>query len=458
MRTLPGAGPPIEDAVILASPGAGRAVAGLPNLERITLTVLEADVRRVLILTPDVAASRSLLRAEAFSRAELSLVEAASEAEAEQLRRIAEAGRTFVVLHAQLAIDPHGVLRLVAAAQAQSEPGPLLLRVRRDPPHGAPYLGIRLDGTRAVALDAQAGDCLALAGVVPAMAALSLSGGGAAAMEALAAETSRWLESGPVQTFQPAGGHLSLLGDLADYESADAALVRSAGKETDGIVSRTINRRVSTTLSRWLVRTRVTPNALTLVTLAVGLAAGWALAQGGEWSFVAGTLLYHLNSTIDGCDGEIARIKFLTSRFGAWADTVSDQVANIVFALGVPIGLYEQSGSPLYLWLGAVLGVSLAATLAAVFVHTRSESGAAHFSNYGRSVVSRFPRRSLRGRALHGLSLICRRDFYALFFLVLAVVGAESWILYLLVAGVIGHLASFLLPRTAPTRCSGSTA
>ncbi|MBW2005204.1 MAG: CDP-alcohol phosphatidyltransferase family protein, partial [Deltaproteobacteria bacterium] len=49
---------------------------------------------------------------------------------------------------------------------------------------------------------------------------------------------------------------------------------------------------------------------------------------GGYSNLVIGTLLAHLSSVIDGCDGEIARLKFQVTEFGGWFDAVLDRYAD----------------------------------------------------------------------------------------------------------------------------------
>ena len=50
---------------------------------------------------------------------------------------------------------------------------------------------------------------------------------------------------------------------------------------SDGWVDRYVNRRLSPRLSRWLLRTPLTPNQVTLMSLVVGLMAALSFAQGG---------------------------------------------------------------------------------------------------------------------------------------------------------------------------------
>ena len=54
-------------------------------------------------------------------------------------------------------------------------------------------------------------------------------------------------------------------------EAAESWLLQSLIKDTEGFMSRHVERRISLAITRRLVETSVTPNAMTLVSLAIGL-------------------------------------------------------------------------------------------------------------------------------------------------------------------------------------------
>jgi phosphatidylglycerophosphate synthase len=81
---------------------------------------------------------------------------------------------------------------------------------------------------------------------------------------------------------------------------------------------------------RGLARLGVGANQVTFAGMAVGLAAGVAIAR-GECS--AGLALVLLNRFLDGLDGAVARATGLTD-FGGYLDIVSD----FVFYVAVPVG------------------------------------------------------------------------------------------------------------------------
>ena len=129
-------------------------------------------------------------------------------------------------------------------------------------------------------------------------------------------------------------------------------------KSTDGRFAR-FNRRISIPISRQLIKTPITPNAVTFIILAVSVAAGVFFARGGYWNMVAGALLSVWASILDGCDGEVARFKLQSSNFGCWLDTICDYLYYLMTFCGIAWGLNRSSGTNIYLAWGAVLVIGM---------------------------------------------------------------------------------------------------
>ncbi len=139
-----------------------------------------------------------------------------------------------------------------------------------------------------------------------------------------------------------------------DLRRARDILVKLAVKGTgDGLVSRLLNRRISTRISALLVD-RVFPWQATWATFGVGiLAAGLNFA-----SPAAAAVLYQMSSILDGVDGEIARASLRTSPKGGWIDSILDRYVDISYLLSLALAF----GIPASLWpvvalalLGSVL-------------------------------------------------------------------------------------------------------
>ncbi len=125
-------------------------------------------------------------------------------------------------------------------------------------------------------------------------------------------------------------------------------------KPTDGMYAR-LNRRISIPISRQLIRLPISANMVSLITLGVGIASAAFFALGGYWNTLLGAFLCLFASILDGCDGEVARLKLLESDFGCWLETVCDYVFYLFLLVGMTIGQWRSSGSKAYLLWGAFL-------------------------------------------------------------------------------------------------------
>jgi len=144
-----------------------------------------------------------------------------------------------------------------------------------------------------------------------------------------------------------------------ERKAAERLLLRILIKPQDNMITRYVYRPVSLPMTRVLVRTPVTPNQISIF-IAVLVAIGcWMSARASFTWVIAGTALIQVSQYFDCCDGEIARLKLMSSRFGAWIDTIVDELSTIgyVAALGVHCHLH-YGGPGLDLWLAlAALGV-----------------------------------------------------------------------------------------------------
>ncbi len=129
-----------------------------------------------------------------------------------------------------------------------------------------------------------------------------------------------------------------------------------ANTSEDGVVSRYLNRPISRRISMLLVDTRLTANAITAINFLICLAGAFLFTLGEYlWTFVAG-ILVQLASVLDGSDGEIARLKFQVTRFGAWLDTMLDRYADVAVAVGISYGYSLTHPDPIA-WLGGIFAI-----------------------------------------------------------------------------------------------------
>jgi archaetidylinositol phosphate synthase len=127
--------------------------------------------------------------------------------------------------------------------------------------------------------------------------------------------------------------------------------------------SRPWDARLARKLVMPLKNTRVTPNHLTTVRLAVGLAGAASFLAGTYlWSNV-GALLMILSNFLDHTDGELARISGKTSRIGHVYDLASDAAVTILLFVAIGVGVAASSKTTLHfppVALGLLAGCAIA--------------------------------------------------------------------------------------------------
>jgi CDP-alcohol phosphatidyltransferase len=238
----------------------------------------------------------------------------------------------------------------------------------------------------------------------------------------------------------------------SQIDEIEIKFLRRSGKSQDGLVSRYLNRPLSRAVTLLLLRFPTTPNAWTLLISPIPIVASLILLRGTYWSFLWGLVLFQVFSILDGCDGEIARAKYLESERGRWLDDVFDILSNILLAVGLGFGLTRQANLAGHSgWFYLIEGGLAAALIGGneFFLATRKPGG-----NEGKPEAlggALYPRhRELvegSGLLLLGettaswLIQLTKRDVAVLFFVFLAAIGQPAWILHLLFGVTIVTLA-----------------
>jgi phosphatidylglycerophosphate synthase len=147
----------------------------------------------------------------------------------------------------------------------------------------------------------------------------------------------------------------------AEAKQAARVLWGSLTSSSDGWVDRVFNRPVGRPLARWLSRTWVTPNQISVASILLGVIAGVLFGVGHrEWAIAAG-LLFQLSAVLDCVDGDVARIVFKESPLGKWLDLIGDQVVHVSVFAGIAVGLARSGSAAPVGWLGlaAIVGALL---------------------------------------------------------------------------------------------------
>ncbi|HYB43990.1 MAG TPA: CDP-alcohol phosphatidyltransferase family protein [Candidatus Methylomirabilis sp.] len=209
-----------------------------------------------------------------------------------------------------------------------------------------------------------------------------------------------------------------VLAGPGDLPRVETWLLRNLIKPTEGFMSRHLERRISLAVTRRLVNTRMTPNAMTLVSVGIGLLGSPFFLSAEPRMQLTGALLFLTHSILDGCDGELARLKFMESRGGALLDFWGDNAVHVAVFLAMSIGWSWSNGRGWPLALGAV---AIASTLGAAATLAGRGPGTA-----GRDAASPWTARLT--------DALANRDFIYLIAL-LAMAGKAWWFLVLVATG-----------------------
>ena len=125
-----------------------------------------------------------------------------------------------------------------------------------------------------------------------------------------------------------------------------------------------VNRKASEPMARLLAKTRVTPNQVSWAAFGIAILSFLSFVLGQN---IIGGLLVQLSSIVDGVDGDLARLKGMTSEFGGFLDSVLDRYVDILVVLGLTLWSLSHETYP-GIWV-----VSFAAIVGTLYIsYTRA--------------------------------------------------------------------------------------
>jgi phosphatidylglycerophosphate synthase len=144
-----------------------------------------------------------------------------------------------------------------------------------------------------------------------------------------------------------------------------------------------------------------------------------------------------LNSILDGCDGELARVRFQGSKLGQWLDTVGDDASNVIFWAALAVG--ARTAGPYGPWLALAGYVAAGANALAALQNyvLLYKAGSGDF--YALDDPDAPARTGPLGALVRFFGVVLKQDFFLMLVLVMAVLG---WLHYGLVVMCFGAVVT----------------
>ena len=146
---------------------------------------------------------------------------------------------------------------------------------------------------------------------------------------------------------------------------------KAVGKDTDGVVSRYLNRKISIRITNYILDhdLKVKPIHMTIISTLIGYLSFPLYLF--SYSLLGG-LLTQITSILDGVDGELARALGLNSSKGAFLDSFLDRTVDISILIGASYySAYYQMHNTIYDFIIYLLALS--GSIMVSYIHARIE-------------------------------------------------------------------------------------
>lgn len=158
---------------------------------------------------------------------------------------------------------------------------------------------------------------------------------------------------------------------ITSQHSADAAVARLAEvdetrvrldtsvKSEDGFFATYFVSSWSRYLVRPAARLKLTPNAVTGISIGLAVLSAIWFSEGTRLSQIAGGVFLYLSFVLDCLDGQLARYTRSFSPLGAWVDGMADRFKEFIVYVGLAFGYTAGLGNPDGIWYLAAAAMIL---------------------------------------------------------------------------------------------------
>lgn len=127
-------------------------------------------------------------------------------------------------------------------------------------------------------------------------------------------------------------------------------------KRANFLVTRFI-RYLSIRAANLFLKSQITPNQLTVGSFIIGIISALCFIKGKLSYDLLGVFLFLIAFFFDFVDGDLARLKNMSSVYGEWLDAVSGKIETVLLYLGICLG-QSRHYSPEIVWILGFLGIS----------------------------------------------------------------------------------------------------
>lgn len=150
-----------------------------------------------------------------------------------------------------------------------------------------------------------------------------------------------------------------------EQRGAVQMMLRILIKKEDNPVTKYCYRPLSRPLTRVLVHTPITPNQISYLVGVLGLFGCYLTALPSQACLIWGAAIIFFAGVLDGCDGEIARLKLIASPFGAWLDTIVDEITTTAYYVAIACHMYAHYPRA---WIGWSIPIGALLLIATIYV------------------------------------------------------------------------------------------
>ncbi|HSA60907.1 MAG TPA: CDP-alcohol phosphatidyltransferase family protein [Nitrospiraceae bacterium] len=213
---------------------------------------------------------------------------------------------------------------------------------------------------------------------------------------------------------------------LPDVQAAEKKLFSSLKGEFEGFVDRYFNRKLSRWFTRLFLAIGLSPNSITILATLVGLVSAAGFGMGSYTAGVVAAVLFQLAAVIDCCDGEVARLTFTESPFGAWLDIAMDNIVHMAIFAGIAAGLYVTQVGQDHAWVSLALGAAAVLGNGVSFLLVEKAQKIKTASGWKTPINAAWSDFMLKN--------VASRDF-SVIVLIFALLGRLDWFLWMAAAG-----------------------